>query len=124
MKKHCLTVAVLFLFFALSAQQRVHFSVDDVSLALRQLTERKDRYDSAFAHPFFAYLRNLHEKYGVSVTLYCFYELNGFSLAQCTDQFADDFRANTDWLRFGWHAFDERQTFSALIPDGGGISCS
>ena len=38
------------------------------------------------------------------MSLYCFCEKEGFSLAECTEKFADDFKASSGWLKFGFHA--------------------
>ena len=96
------------LFFALSiklfAVQKIHFSVDDAINCFENLTRNEKKYDSAFEEPFFAWIKSLHEKYDAKVSLYCFYEKEGFSLADCTELFADDFKASSGWLKFGFHA--------------------
>ncbi len=115
---------LIFIFCVLSAfcvsAQKVHFSIDDVSVALRDLTENEKKYGSLFDQKFFKYLKGLNERYGAKVTLYCFYEFNGFCLADCTEKFKDEFSSNADWLKFGYHAYNESQTFI----DGGGMRCS
>lgn len=109
------------LFFApsikLFAVQKIHFSVDDAINCFENLTRNEKKYDSAFEEPFFAWIKSLHEKYDAKVSLYCFYEKEGFSLADCTELFADDFKASSGWLKFGFHAekFGKDNTF-----DGGG----
>lgn len=50
----------------------LHFSVDDVFGCLRDAFT--GGYASPFAQPTFAYLRDLHERYGLCVSLYCFAE--------------------------------------------------
>ncbi|WP_296025151.1 hypothetical protein [uncultured Treponema sp.] len=116
---------ILFLvFFALSfnlfAIQKIHFSVDDVINCFENLTRNEKKYTSAFDEPFFAYIKSLHEKYDAKVSLYCFYEKEGFSLAECTERFADDFKASSSWLKFGFHSErpEKGNTF-----DGGGTEC-
>lgn len=115
-KKYAFLFICIFSCPVLFSAQKVHFSVDDVSSSLRQLTEKEDSYCTPFEHPFFKYIKKLHDAYGVSVTLYCFYELDGFSLDKCTEKFADDFRNESGWLKFGYHAFSQSRNFI----DGGG----
>lgn len=88
----------------LFASQKIHFSVDDVIGCFENLTKNEGKYNSAFDEPFFAYIKSLREKYNVKVSLYCFYEKEGFSLKDCTEKFADDFKASSGWLKFGFHA--------------------
>lgn len=98
------------------AVQKVHFSIDDVNAVLRDLTENEKKYDSLFEQKFFKYLRNLNERYGAKITLYCFYELNAFCLADCTEKFKEEFSASSEWLKFGYHAYNG----SSVFCNGGG----
>lgn len=84
----------------------LHFSIDDVIEIFRDLTEHANTYNSIFDNNTLSYLEDLHEKYGMKVTLYCFYEFAGFSLSECTDKFSNEFLDNRDWLKFGFHAYD------------------
>jgi len=84
----------------------LHFSIDDVIEIFRDLTENQDRYQSVFENDTLRFLKNLHDKYGMCVTLYCFFDFSGFSLAECTDRFAEEFTENKEWLKFGFHAYD------------------
>lgn len=117
---------ILFLvFFAISLKlfgvQKIHFSVDDVITCFENLTRNEKKYGSAFDEPFFAYIKLLHEKYDAKVSLYCFYEKEGFSLAECTERFSDDFKASSDWLKFGFHA--ERPEKVNIFDKGGDTKC-
>lgn len=117
---------MIFVYFIAShlcfAVQKVHFSIDDVNAVLRDLTENEKKYDSLFDQKFFKYLKNLNEKYGAKITLYCFYELNDFCLADCTEKFKKEFSASSEWLKFGYHAYNGTSVF---YNDGwgGGIRC-
>mgnify|MGYP001025619517 FL=1 len=84
----------------------LHFSIDDVIEIFKDLTKHADSYDSIFDNGTLCYLKELHEKYGMKLTLYCFYEFAGFNLSECTDKFADEFLENRDWLKFGFHAYN------------------
>lgn len=104
MRKRILFLVFFAISFNLFAVQKIHFSVDDVISCFENLTRNEKKYDSAFDEPFFAYIKSLHEKYNAKVSLYCFYEKEGFSLAECTEKFADDFETSSGWLKFGFHA--------------------
>lgn len=55
-------------------------------------------------------MKKLHDQYGIVVSFYVFYSWNvedgRFNLAEATDRFQEEFSANSDWLRFGFHAKD------------------
>ena len=104
MRKRILFLLFLAISFRLFAVQKIHFSVDDVISCFENLTINEKKYTSAFDEPFFAYIKSLHEKYDAKVSLYCFCEKEGFSLAECTEKFADDFKTSSGWLKFGFHA--------------------
>lgn len=118
-----LILIFIFISFSLKlfAVQKIHFSVDDVINCFENLTRNEKKYESAFDEPFFAYIKSLHEKYNVKVSLYCFYEKEGFSLKDCTEKFADNFKTSSGWLKFGFHA--ERPVKGNTF-DGGGTKCS
>lgn len=101
---------------SLFAAQKIHFSVDDVITSFENLTKNESKYKSAFDEPFLKYVKLLHDEFGVKTSLYCFYEKDGFSLADCTDKFAADFSSSSDWLKFGFHALNSNYKF-----DGGGV---
>ena len=42
----------------------------------------------------------------MKTVLFCFYEFNGFSLAETTDKFSHEFKENSDWIKFGFHAYN------------------
>lgn len=81
-----------------------HLSIDDSISFLEDLTKNKAGYKSAFDQPFLALLKELHDEFGIKITLYFFYQTNGFSLADATAEYAKEFKANSDWLKFGFHA--------------------
>lgn len=94
----------------------LHFSVDDVISVFVDLHFNRDEYDSLFDQPTLAFLRDMHEQYGMVTTLYCFYESydGGFDLSQCTDRYADEFAQNADWLRVAFHARAPETFFSEI----------
>lgn len=86
--------------------------MDDSNSIFEDLTEHEEVYSSAFDNPLLGFVKNLHDEYGIVVSFYVFYswdvESGKFCLADATDAFKNDFAANADWLRFGFHAKDAR----------------
>ncbi|TGB04685.1 hypothetical protein [Halobacillus salinus] len=82
----------------------MHFSVDDFIDALEDLTNGS--YTSLWDQPTFALFKDMHDQYGVVVSLYCFYQNSTFNLSQTTDAFKNEFLQASNWLKFGFHALD------------------
>ncbi len=94
-----------------------HFSIDDVLEPLQDITVNREKYASIFENDFFAFLKELHDEYGICVTCNLFYRSHPeFTLADVTDAFKDEFQANASWLRFSWHGRNgfERYTDPSL----------
>ena len=72
----------------------------------------KNNYSSCFEEPTLAFLNTLNQKHGLKVSLYCFFESSsGFNLSLATDKFKEEFKKNCHWLRFGFHAKDEKSKY-------------
>lgn len=89
--------------------ETLHISVDDVNSIFYDLTLNADSYNTIFDNRELHILKDFHDRYGVEFTLYCMYSngLSGedyFDLSYCTDVFSNEFRQNSDWLKFGFHA--------------------
>ena len=84
---------------------------DDAIWALRDVTRQRPK--SAFDHPFFAVLKECHEKYGLKMQINLFYRtdffygMDEFSLKDVTDAYKAEFAAAADWLKFGFHSLQE-----------------
>mgnify|MGYP006988875838 CR=1 FL=1 len=78
------------------------------------MTEHKDSYTSIFENKILFWLRELHEKYNINTSCYVFYRSGAFDLSQCTYIFADEFAKNSDWLKFGFHAFEPGIIYNSL----------
>ena len=83
-------------------KKQFFFTVDDNIRFLKELTERKP--GSIFDHPYLAVYRRLHEKHGLKVQLNLFYECEGFTLADMTDAYREEFERNADWLKMSFHS--------------------
>ena len=116
-----------------------HFSIDDFYLAFQDLTENVANYKSIFDNATFAWFKTFHEKTGGTISCYCFYEAGDFTLDMVPTKFAAEFKANSDWLRFGFHALknginyasataekakeDYEKTIAALVKITGSTRC-
>lgn len=93
-------------------KKKCHFSLDDTIEIFRDLTENEGVYKSMFENKILAYLRKLHEFYGATVSLYCFYEDGkGFDLHLASDRYAKEFKANGDWIKVGFHGRNGNITY-------------
>lgn len=87
-----------------------HLSFDDVINIFKDLTVNED-YQSIFDNNNLEWFKKLHDKYGVVISCYVFYEADGISLGQCTERFKDEFEENANWLRFGFHSINDDTTY-------------
>lgn len=120
-KAFALIVAVLFIsvFLVIYPLNKtpttiVNISIDDVELSMKDLYENP-KYKSLFEQPFFRYLKDCHEKYNCTFTLYLYANMGG----QYSNKFKKEFLENKDWLQFGFHAvkpvFDKAETSNIII---------
>lgn len=87
----------------------IHFSVDDCMEMFKDITI--NNYTSIFQSPYFAFLKQLHDRYRAHISLFCFIENSGFSLAKTTNRYANEFINNCDWLLFGFHALNAESRY-------------
>ncbi len=91
--------------------KKAFFFIDDVIWVLRDLTRMNPK--SIFDVPYFKALKNTHDRYGAKVQLNLFYRTDffygddEFTLAEVPDKYKAEFEANSDWLRFAFHAKQE-----------------
>lgn len=82
----------------------VHLSFDDVEYCLNDLTNN-DEYKCLYDQPFFAYIKRLHDKYDVDITLYTYANgSNGWNIEQMPNRYKRDFSEASAWLKIGFHA--------------------
>ena len=82
-----------------------HFFIEDNIWFLRDLN--RDRPKSVFSHPYLAMLKRLHEKFGLKIQLDIFIETEDFKLSEMTDEYKNEWKENSDWIRFGFHSRTE-----------------
>lgn len=85
--------------------KKAHISVDDATMIFQNIC--LNEYDSIFDNPILGKLKELHDQYGIRVTLYVYYELEEFSLADMSLDYRNEFEENADWLRIGFHSDTE-----------------
>lgn len=91
---------------------RVHFSVDDIFGSLKWLTKNQKEVKDIYASFVFSTLKELHEKYGIKVTLYCLYSDGEWCLEDISDEWKGEFEKNSDWLKFGFHCYDNKTNYN------------
>lgn len=92
-----------------------HVSFDDCTF-WDDITQNAITYTSAFDNSFLNDLKTLHNMYGLKFTLFCFIVHNMASIENVTNKFAEEFSANKDWLRFGFHGTTPLETFDSSDP--------
>ena len=91
--------------------KKTYFFIDDVIWVFRDITRQKPAH--IFDNPFLAVLKKAHDNYGLKVQLnvFCrtdfYYGSDEFTLAEMTDAYKEEWIANADWLKFGFHAKQE-----------------
>lgn len=89
----------------------LHLSVDDVVACLRELGEGD--HATPWTQPTFAFLRDLHARAGLVVSLYPFLRDGGWALEDVPARHRGAFAEASGWLRFGFHAFDAGTAYGA-----------
>lgn len=92
----------------------IHISIDDVIRIFEELSLSKPK--SIFDLPILAFFRNLHHKYGIVISFYCFYKKEDFSLSDCTRSYRDEFEKNSSWMRWGFHGFTGVENYDVQDP--------
>lgn len=100
---------------SISEDRIMHLSFDDVIQLFADITENQDKYSSVFENKTLKYFKSLNEKYGVVISCYCYYtDDKGFYLSSATSKFKNEFEANSDWLKFGFHGYNNDSNYEKL----------
>ena len=86
---------------------RCNCYIDDHSFFFTDLA--KERPQKAFDHFYLKGLKNIHNKYGLKVTLNLFYHNDhfDFELKDMPDIWKSEFIDNSDWMKFSFHSYSE-----------------
>ncbi|MBR3762316.1 MAG: hypothetical protein IKK59_06195 [Lachnospiraceae bacterium] len=101
-------------------KQYIHFSFDDVYECLKDITEQAGVYRSIFENDFFAWLKRMHETYGVVFSLYTFNYFSkdpNYDISNLPNNYADELATNSDWLKFGFHSKDDLKKYTEDEPE-------
>lgn len=95
-------------------KQYLTYFVDDNIRFLENIT--KNRPESIFDDPYLKAHKELHDKYGLKVQFNLFYENldKSWNLSMMTDAYKDEFTANKDWMRLGFHSRHELPDWTYL----------
>ena len=87
--------------------RRCRFYIDDNVFVFTELA--KQRPQRAFDHFYLKFLKDMHQKYGLKVTLNTFYhnDHEEFLLKDMPDIWRDEFADNSDWLKITLHSYSE-----------------
>lgn len=88
----------------------IHFSIDDCIEIFRDITI--NNYNSLFESDYFSFFKELHDKYDAKISLYSFVEYKEFNIKNTTDKFKKEFINNSDWLKIGFHGFNENSRYN------------
>lgn len=80
----------------------VNFSIDDATSIFQDIT--LGQYDSIFDNPILEKVKDLHDEYNITVTLYVFEQLDEFNIWDMPVDYKQEFRKNEDWLKIGFHS--------------------
>ena len=88
------------------AYRKYRLAIDDIVWSMMELTERADEIRSIFEVPFFSLFRDLHGEFGTKIHMNLYYtdETSRFNLSMVPEKFRDEFRSNSEWLKFTFHA--------------------
>lgn len=101
-----------------SGKRYMHVSFDDFDTPFIDITTNADTYTSIFQNEFFAWLKTLHERYGCVFSCYCYLLDGTYNILNVTDKFTDEFKANSDWLKFGFHTKDPNVNYANGTAEG------
>ena len=101
--------------------KKAFYYCDDVIWLFRDLTRQRPK--SLFDNPFLKVMKEAHDKYGMKVQLNCFYRTDffygtdEFTLSEMTDAYKEEWQANKDWLRLGFHSLQEFPDYPFINAD-------
>lgn len=87
--------------------KRYNFFIDDHIFLFTDLAKESPK--SAFDHFYLKRLKELHQRWGLKLTLNCFYHNahHEFTLSELSDRYKSEFIDNSDWLKFSFHSKSE-----------------
>lgn len=100
----CLCVVLYFFLLFCYNGKKVHVSIDDVSICMKELTNDSSEYNSIFEQSFFKKLKVIHNCTNVKFTCYVYEQDGKYHINDFPVKYKEEFKNNSDWLKFGFHA--------------------
>lgn len=91
--------------------KKAYFYIDDVIWPFRDIANERPK--SIFDQRLLKMLKEAHDRYGLKVTLNCFYRTDysytdvEFDLSMMPDHYKEEWEANSHWLKLGYHSKQE-----------------
>lgn len=102
-----------------------HFSLDDVGRIMYDIASNTS-LTSIFENEMFAFLKAMHDTYGMCVTLNMFYSIvvDGvtWNLSSFPATFKQELIANSGWLKFAFHGGDETVKYNTADNNAAALS--
>ena len=93
---------------------RVHFSIDDILGCLKWLSKNEKKVSSIFDSYVLNFSKQLHEIFGVKVSLFSMYTDGEFTLKNVSDKWKKQFQENSEWLKIGFHAYNTKSCYKDI----------
>ena len=94
---------------------RIHISIDDVKGIFKALSE--ENLNSIFETRTMYFLKQMNSKYGTCFDLYCTCQDKGYFFHNNSDKYLKEFEENKEWMRFGYHCYDEYELGDPLFEE-------
>jgi len=98
-----------------SIVKRYRFSVDDNILFLRDIA--RNPIQNIFQHPYLAFWRKMHNRYGSKIQLNIYYQDSEFNLSQISQRYRKQWENNREWMRITFHARSDQPSRPYLTSD-------
>ncbi len=98
------------LFWFRGGYKTYRLGVDDVIWCLENIYHHQDEYTSIFDDPFLKLYYDIHQEFGTHVHMHIYYQNDdgSFNLTMFPDKYKEEFKANSDWLRFSFHSLKDQ----------------
>lgn len=81
-----------------------NLTFDDTILLFEDISA--NNYSSIFENSTLNWYKELHDKYGVVISCYVYYEDDDFNLSNFPSKYKSQFVENSNWLKFGFHTIN------------------
>ncbi|MCI9142594.1 MAG: hypothetical protein HFH87_08230 [Lachnospiraceae bacterium] len=100
-----------------TVSRQIHFSVDDTFGCFQWLHKNYKTVKGIFDSSTFGLAKKLYENYGVSTSFYCMYRNGENLLGDFVSEWQEQFQQCGEWMKFGFHCYDDRSNYSIVSPE-------